>query len=615
MRRKLVGAILFIVVILASLILPTSIAGADTTEIRIGVLANKGKPTAVNTWQPLMYYLNKEIPEYEFILVPLGFDELYPAVEAGEVDFVITNTGQYIELEYFYGVSRIATFRNKGTGGFYTQFGGVLFVAADCEDIFTIRDFPGHRMLVADDKSFGGWLMQLREIKAQGVEPSQFSELSATGNHDEVVLSVLAGKADIGAVRTDTIERLVELGKLDLSRIRIINEQHTPDFPFIHSTRLYPEWPFAKSAHINDLIARKVAIALLTLPEDFYAATAAQSGGWTIPEDYTQAHELFRELKMGPYEYLGEFKLTDVIKKYWPLMLMATLLLLVVTAAAIWISMANRRLGATLSELNTTHRELEKANSLLVESVQYASNIQTSMLPELQVLSEDVAEIEVLWEPLNIVGGDFYWLGKVDGKIIILVADCTGHGVSGAMVTMALSATLDSIFHEGNLTNPGEILIAIDASMRSRLRQNLPDSITDDGLEAAICVYDPATKVLSYSAANIPLVYTQEDKVSLLKGDRAYLGYRTLSMKDDFTLHDITVQAGMTFYLFTDGITDQMGGITKRLFGRKRLMDLIASINQQPLSTQIQLLKDNLQHYRQDEEVRDDMTLIGWRFK
>ncbi len=614
MLRRLGGATL-ILSILVFLVLKLSTAEAGTTEVRIGVLANKGKSVAVNAWQPLMYYLGKEIPEHQFVLVPLGFEELYPAVEAGEVDFIITNTGQYIELEYFYGVSRIATFRNEGTGGFYTKFGGVLFVSSDREDINTIQDFPGHKMLVADEKSFGGWLMQLREIKAQGVDPSEFAELKSAGNHEEVVLAVLKGQADIGAVRTDTLERMAEMGKLDFKRIRIINEQHTPDFPFIHSTRLYPEWPFAKAAHMDTLTARKVAIALLTLPEDFYAAKAVQSGGWTIPEDYTSAHELFRELKMGPYQHLGEIKLVDVVRKYWPVMVVSVLLLLVITIAAVWISLANRRLETALAELNATHTELEKTNNLLVESVQYARNIQRALLPDVQAVSGDVAELAVLWEPLNVVGGDYYWLGRINGKVIILVADCTGHGVPGAMVTMVLSASLDFILHEGGATDPGQILTEIDRAMRDRLRQNDPDSLTDDGLDAAVCVYDPLTKLLSFAGANLPLVYVKEDSVSLIKGDRAYLGYRTLRPKNIFTVSEIAVEPDMNFYLFTDGVTDQMGGVTKQLFGRKRLTELIASFSQQPLIEQIQMLKEHLQYYRQHEEIRDDMTLIGFRIK
>ena len=609
------GSIAVILVLAVLVVLMPIVAWADVSEIHIGVLANKGKSAAIETWQPLVDYLGDKIKEHKFILVPLDFDELYPRVEKGSVDFVITNTGQYIELEANYGISRIATFRNAGPGGFYTKFGGVLFVRADHNDIRTIRDFPGHKVLVADEKSFGGWLMQLREIKAQGVNPDGFAEFRSTGNHEEVVFSILEGKSDIGAVRTDILERMAEEGKINLDLIRIINEQYDSEFPFRHSTGLYPEWPFAKALHTDSLIAQNVAVALLTLPEDSHAARAAQSGGWTIPEDYNSAHELFRELQLGPYEFLGEFNIMDVIKKYWQVILLSVLLLIVTTVAAIWISITNRRLGMALSELNISHIELEKANNLLTESMQYARIIQESLLPNQRVLDGVVADLAVLWKPLNIIGGDYYWMEQIEGKALIFVADCTGHGIPGAMVTMILSASLDFILHEEGLTDPGQILMEIDQAVRSRLRQDKSDSTSDDGLEAAVCIYDPCTGILSFAGAGLPLLRVKGKNAHLIRGDRACLGYRTLRPRVPFKVHELVVEPGTILYMFTDGITNQMGGTPRRLFGRKRLVDLIVRLSQRPLAEQMSAIEDNLRSYRQDENVRDDMTLIGFRFK
>lgn len=595
------------------LLIFTPAIGADEAEIHIGVLANKGKPAAITTWQPLIDYLGKTIPERKFILLPLDYNELYPAVKEGRLDFIITNTSQYIELEYYYGVSRIATFRNAGPGGFYTQFGGVLFVRAEREDISSIRDFPGHKVLATDDKAFGGWLMQLREIKAQGVDPGQFAEFKTTGNHEEVVMAILEGKSDIGAVRSDTLERMAEEGTIDLSQIKVINEQKTPGFPFLHSTRLYPEWPFVKTTRIDSTVSRKVAVALLTLPEDSPAAVAAYSGGWTIPENYNPAHELCRELKVAPYQDLGEFSAADVIEKYWPLILLSLLLLLIAGTAVLWVSMANRRLGMVLNDLYQTHSELEKANGLLMESIQYARVIQRSLLPDPQVLRGELAEVAILWEPLELVSGDYYWMGRADGKILIIVADCTGHGVPGAMVTMVLSASLDFIFHEGELTDPGRILCEIDQAIRSRLRQDMPGSVSDDGLEVAVSVYDPSTRILSFAGAGLPLLWVKDGSALLIKGDRAYLGCRTLRPKGTFEVHEILVEAGMLFYMFTDGVTNQMGGKPRQLFGRNRLANLIAGLSSLPLAEQISAIRDHLQAYRQDENVRDDMTMIAFR--
>lgn len=608
-------AVLFLVSLIVLAASVSTVLGRDVSKVRIGVLANKGKPAAIKTWQPLIDYLTEAIPNQKFALVPLNFDELYPRVEAGNVDFIITNTGQYIELESYYGVSRMATFQNAGPGGFYTKFGGVLFVRADCDDIHTIGDFPGHKVLVADEKSFGGWLMQLREIKNQGVEPGQFAKFEFAGNHEEVVFSVLGGNFDIGAIRTDILERLAGEGKIDLGSIRVINEQYEPGFPFRHSTRLYPEWPFAKAAHTDSLLASKVAVALLTLPENSPAAKAAQSGGWTIPEDYSQVHELYRELKLGPYQQLGKFNAADVIKKYWQVILLSVLLLIVTCIAAMWISVINRRLGTTLADLNISHDKLEKTNALLMESMQYARIIQESLLPAHGVLNEVVADLAVLWEPLDLVGGDYYRLGLVSGKACLIVADCTGHGVPGALVTMVLSSSLDAILYEEKLTDPNQILTEIDRTVRKRLRQDLPGATTDDGLEAAVCIYNPCTKMLEFAGAGLPLLWVKGKKVNLIKGDRYSLGYRTLRPKGSFKVHQLVVEPDLAFYMFTDGIINQMGGQPRRLLGRRRLANLITGLDGQTLTVQMQTIKEQLQAYRKDEEPRDDMTMISFRFK
>ncbi len=603
-------------VLVAILLTPNHIwAQAKDSKWHVGVLANKGKLAALETWQPLMDYLESSIPGYKFILVPLGFDELYPELKAGNIDFIITNTGQYIELEVECGISRLATLRSAGPNTFHTKFGGVLFVRADCDYISEITDFPGYKVLAADEKSFGGWLMQLREIKNKGVDPSQFAEFGSTGNHELVVLSVLEGKFDIGAVRTNVLESMVQSGKIELDSIKIINQQHVPGFPFLHSTRLYPEWPFAKAAHTDSVVAQEVSIALLTMPQDSLAAVAAQSGGWTIPEDYSAAHELFRELKLGPYEQMGEFNIIDVLKKYWPIILLSTLLLIVAGAAAIWVSAANRRLERALYDLDESHTKLEAANSLLMESMEYAQIIQESLLPDEEYLKTIVPELAILWEPLDMVSGDYYWIDQIEDKLFFMIADCTGHGVPGALVTMILSASLDFVLREEKTLDPAVILKEIDRSVRKRLRQDEPNSVSDDGLEAAICVFDPISKRLFYSGAGLPLFYVKSGKICFIKADLQQLGYRTLQPTDPFRVHTLALDSESTFYMFTDGLINQVGGTSGYMFGRKRFADLIADISKLPLPKQIDIIKDHLREYRGQEKARDDMTLIGFRLK
>ena len=629
--------------ILLCLVCWGNVAAAQNEQpIKIGVLGNSGKETALETWSPLAEYLGQNLNK-RFVIEVLDFATLYPAVAAGNVDFVIANTGQYVEMEVLYGLSRLATINSSGPDGAFAKFGGVVFTRADNKNINTLRDLRGRRLVAVDNTSFGGWLVHLREFKAVGLDPADFAELKFSGTHPAAVLAVLRGEAEVGLIRTDILERMAQDGKLDLQQIKIINDLRSRsdvgtgslgNFPYRVSTRLYPEWPFAKLRHTDDKLAHRVAAALLNMPEGSAAAKAAKSAGWTIPGDYTPVHDLYRELKLGPYRDLGKFSLQDVLKKYWPVLLLSVLLVLVLIGATIFVVRANRRLGKTMlaldqekskmeltlealtaahDELGATYAKLERSNQLVMESIRYARRIQESLLPDPHALRGLVADIAVRWEPLQVVGGDYYWLQQVEGRCVIVVADCTGHGVPGALLTTVLSTALERIIRECRPLEPAAMLEAIDAAVRTRLRQDCSDSQSDDGLEAAICIYDPQAALLKYSGAGIPLLLMQEGAIHEVKATRAILGYGSVRSGTVFAEHTQAVVPGMTFYLFTDGAPDHMGGAKRQLLGRKRLAEVVAQNAVKPLEEQLASVCDYLETYRGKERRRDDMTMVAFR--
>lgn len=608
---------------------------AAKPEVKIGVLANMGAEKALKRWQPLADYLDQTIPEYHFIISPTAFNDLYPAIEQGKVDFVIVNTAQYVEVEVLYGVTRIATLRNLGPDGNYTHFGGVFFTRATEQEINSLANLRGRRVLAVDETSLGGWLCQLRELKAAGIEPKDFAALNYAGTHEGVVRSVLTAQADVGIIRTDTLERLAQAGEVDLRQIKIINQRTDGSFPFLHSTRLYPEWPLARLHHTDEELGRQVAIALLQLPANSAAATAADSAGWTIPADYSPVHDLFRELKMGPYRDLGKFTLWDVLSKYWPVLVSALLLLVVLAAATTLVVRANRRqqqalvaldrekqtveltleeLHAAHDELSTTYAKLDKTNSLLSDSINYARKIQESLLPNPASLADQVADIAVCWQPLQVVSGDYFWLQQIEGRCVVVVADCTGHGVPGAFLTMVFATALEQILRERRPLTPAAMLTDIDQMVRARLRQDYPDAPSDDGLEAAVCIFDRSTATLEYAGAGIPLlIVPAEGDASELKADRAALGYGSIRPKTAFCEHTVEITPGTAYYLFTDGAPDHMGGSPLRLLGRKRLAAVIAAHRQVSLSEQLMAVCSYLENYRGAQVRRDDMTIVAFR--
>lgn len=346
-------------VLIASLFLSLVAHGNEDT-VRIGVLAYRGKDQAMQMWSPTALYLARRIPGHTFTIVPLDFHEMGPAVGSNAVDFVVTNTSFYVELESRYGVSRIATLQNKRNSNVYTAFGGVIFCKADRQDIQDLRDLKRKRFMAVEETSLGGWRAAWREFKAAGIDPYRdFSKLEFGNTHDAVVYAVRDGKVDAGTVRTDSLERMREAGLIDTGIFRILNQQHEKDFPFALSTRLYPEWPFAKIKGTSDELAQEVLIALLQLRPEDPAAKAAQIAGWTIPLDYQPVHDLMKELGVGPYRDYGKITLSGVMRKYWPWIVLSALALLSTTLAAGYVIRLNRRLSTAQSKLRKSREDLE----------------------------------------------------------------------------------------------------------------------------------------------------------------------------------------------------------------------------------------------------------------
>ena len=264
-------------------------------------------------------------------------------------------------------------------------------------------------------------------------------------------------------------------------------------------------------------------------------------------------------------------------------------------------------------ELERTHGELREANQQIIDSLNYAQRIQTAALPHRGALDRDVADLHLWWEPLQEVGGDYVWMEHIDGKALILIADCTGHGVPGAFMTLITAAALDRLVHDRGLREPADILVALDTMVRRRLRQDCSDTNSDDGLEAAACLLDPATGTLTFAGAGLPLIYGQQGEIHELRGDRAFLGYRTLPRTDSLRQHSLTLEPGGCIYLLTDGVTDQMGEQSRRLFGRARLRRELASVQDMSMAEQVDHIRRTLADYRGTEGKRDDITMLAMR--
>ncbi len=341
-------------------------------RVRIGVLAKRGAERCLLKWGPTAEYLTAEIPGYTFSIVPLGYDEIAPAVERGEVDFVLANPACYVLVEHDYGARRVATLINLRLGQGHTEYAGTLFTRADRKDIERIADLEGKTFMAADEHSFGGWHMVWRKLKQKGFDPHRdFADLRFGGTHDAVVYAVRDGEVDAGSVRSDTLEHMAMEGKVRLEDFRIIGAHENVfeglgKVSFLHSTRHYPEWPLAAVGNASDKLAEKVAVALFGMPRDSPAAQAARYMGWAIPADYTTVKECLQDIRVAPYEDYGKVTIGQALRQHWILALDALVLVLVSVVFGVYAVRSKRRIARSAQSL----RDKTEFESSLIETAQ-----------------------------------------------------------------------------------------------------------------------------------------------------------------------------------------------------------------------------------------------------
>lgn len=362
-----------------------------TTElpvVRVGVLTKGNLEFTLRAWPATIEkYLGENIPDYQFKMVPLGFSEIGPAVARNEIDFVLTNSASYVELEVRYGVGRVATIKHLWRDNIHsTVFGAVLLTRRDNKSIRQLSDLVGKTFMAVDEKAFGGWTMAWRELKKSGINPYvDFAQLTFAGSHEAVVTAILEGKVDAGTVRTGTLEEMAQNGALDLALVRLIDTPGLHDeqvqeyaFPFLRSTRLYPEWPFAKLRDTDAKLAQRVAIALLAMPENHPAAEQAGTAGWTVPLNYQPVHDLLKELNLSPYQRREQINLVSVWRTYRPWLIASIAFILILAAATAWMVRLNRRMRQAKSALEKEARERERTEEVLRSSKERFQNLVES---------------------------------------------------------------------------------------------------------------------------------------------------------------------------------------------------------------------------------------------
>lgn len=368
-------------------------AHATDRLVRIGVLAPRGKEEALKSWTPTAQYLSREIPGNNFVIVPLNNDDIGPAVEYRDVEFILTNPGSYAELESGYGITRIATLKSKAPQGGSSVFGAVIFARADRKDIQGLADLKGKRFMAVHENAFGGWWMAWREFQRKQIDPYRdFKKLVFAGfPQDKIVYAVRDGTVDAGTVRTGLLEEMAMAGKISLRDFHVLHPRHVENFPYAVSTDLYPDWAFAVLRHTSDDLAQKVAIALLKMQPGDPAATAGDYDEWTVPLDYHSVQQLMLDLRVGPYRNYGRVGYWDLLRQYWAWLAGIATLLLVLAGAYAYSLGLNRRLTQTKLRLEQEIAQRQKFEDDLCK-----------VRDELEVrVAERTAELEKINEELE----------------------------------------------------------------------------------------------------------------------------------------------------------------------------------------------------------------------
>jgi serine phosphatase RsbU (regulator of sigma subunit) len=275
--------------------------------------------------------------------------------------------------------------------------------------------------------------------------------------------------------------------------------------------------------------------------------------------------------------------------------------------------------AARTKELQEQHQELDQAHQLVVGSVNYASRLQRGQLPRPLRIDGRFASFATIWEPRDTIGGDLYWLSSSQhpGPFVLAVADCTGHGVPGAMLSLLVSNSLERIYANDTTVDPASALMSLDHYVRTGLNQDRPDSESDDGCDAAVLRIDRSKLAIEFAGAKLGLFQvTAQGHITRHQSARCSLGYQdAIAAKDQPQVQTIRYQAGDVFAIVTDGLTDQIGGggDQKISFGYKRIEQILKAHCTASASDIAQVMKQEFKAWQGSENRRDDVTAVVFR--
>ncbi len=261
----------------------------------------------------------------------------------------------------------------------------------------------------------------------------------------------------------------------------------------------------------------------------------------------------------------------------------------------------------------TLHRDqIAIQHNEITASINYASRIQKAMLSSEEIIARNFPEYFVMHQPCQIVSGDFYWFKQVRNLLYIVAADCTGHGVPGAFMSMLGQSLLNDTISIKDINAPHETLNELRKRLKKALHQTGEKGEQQDGMDLTLCIINLETKILQFAGAYNPLYLIRNNELTVFKGDRMPIGIYPKD-HESFTMHEIQLQSNDSIYLFSDGYVAQINEINREKFKSARFRDTLLQMQNMPMPAQKVFLEETLNTWKGNKEQVDDILVIGVR--
>jgi tetratricopeptide (TPR) repeat protein len=273
----------------------------------------------------------------------------------------------------------------------------------------------------------------------------------------------------------------------------------------------------------------------------------------------------------------------------------------------------NKLLQTQNAKISHQKEVIEEKNKDITDSINYAQNIQQAILPDLATAKSILGDSFILFQPRDIVSGDFYWMHRMEnGDVFFAVADCTGHGVPGAFMSMMGNDMLNKIIIDHGISDPGKALSELNNEVKKALAKNVSADKMRDGMDITICKLTKERNKIFFSSAMRSVYHISGDTLNELKGDKNAIGGNT-EFNFEFETHELLVNKNDSLFLTTDGYADQFGGLDGKKFMAKNLKEIFLSFKDKSMDEQYSVLKDSFFKWKGKFEQIDDVTVMGIR--